>query len=116
MTAWVRKMIIADDDDNLAWRRSAVAADERPPEGWQILTPAERQQAERAPPLAYSIAQVVAMLGIGRDKLYHEIREKKLIARKAGKRTLILAADLESYLASLPRAGDAQRRLGRGRR
>jgi len=54
---------------------------------------------------AYSVPQVMARVGIGRDKLYGLIREGKLPARKLGRKTLILASDLEVFLASLPRLG-----------
>ena len=54
---------------------------------------------------AYSIPQVMARVGVGRDKLYGLIREGKLPARKLGRKTLILAADLDAFLASLPRLG-----------
>jgi excisionase family DNA binding protein len=56
---------------------------------------------------AYSIPQTMHIIGIGRDKLYKLIREGKLPARKLGRKTLILAADLETFLESLPRMGAA---------
>jgi excisionase family DNA binding protein len=51
---------------------------------------------------AFSIAEVLAQTGLGRDKLYKMIGEQKLIARKCGRRTIILATDLEAFLQSLP--------------
>jgi excisionase family DNA binding protein len=54
---------------------------------------------------AFSIAEVLAQTGLGRDKLYKMIGEQKLIARKCGRRTIILAADLEAFLQSLPTIG-----------
>jgi excisionase family DNA binding protein len=56
---------------------------------------------------AYSIPQVMAKVGIGRDKLYCLIREGKLPARKLGRKTLILASDLEAFLEALPKLGPA---------
>ena len=53
---------------------------------------------------AYSVPEALSKLGIGRDKLYKVIREGLLPARKLGRRTLILASDLEAFLQSLPRA------------
>jgi excisionase family DNA binding protein len=47
----------------------------------------------------------MAKIGIGRDKFYDLIREGKLPARKLGRRTLILAADLDAFLEALPRLG-----------
>ena len=43
-------------------------------------------------PLAYSVEETLATLGIGRDKLYKIIKAKQLPARKLGRRTLILLA------------------------
>jgi len=49
----------------------------------------------------------MARVGVGRDKLYCLIREGKLPARKLGRKTLILASDLEAFLEALPRLGAA---------
>ena len=51
----------------------------------------------------YSIPETIERLGIGRDNVYRAIREGLLVARKYGKRTLILESDLEAFLKSLPR-------------
>lgn len=40
--------------------------------------------------------------GMSRTRLYELLQQKKITARKAGRRTLISFADLEAYLASLP--------------
>jgi excisionase family DNA binding protein len=55
--------------------------------------------------LALSVTEVLALTGIGRDKLYSLIRDGALPARKLGKRTLILQADLDAFLKALPRMG-----------
>lgn len=55
--------------------------------------------------LAFTIQETIAATGIGRTALFQEIREGKLIARKRGSQTLILAEDLRAYLANLPAAG-----------
>ncbi len=55
-----------------------------------------------AQPVAYDIATAVAVSGIGRTRLYAYIKAKRLKARKAGRRTVILAADLQAFLDSLP--------------
>lgn len=54
---------------------------------------------------AFSIAEVIAMTGLGRDKVYGLIRNGDLVARKAGRRTLVTAADLRSFLEALPVVG-----------
>jgi excisionase family DNA binding protein len=57
-------------------------------------------------PLAYSVDEALAKLGIGRDFFYRLIRDKRLPARKLGRRTLILASDLDAFLEALPRLGE----------
>jgi excisionase family DNA binding protein len=67
-------------------------------------------------PLAYSVNETLAKLGIGPDKLYKIIKAKQLPARKLGKRTLILASDLNAFIESLPQRLDSpvrNRRRGR---
>jgi excisionase family DNA binding protein len=56
---------------------------------------------------AYSVPEVLAKIGVGRDKLYALIRSGELPARKIGRRTLIVASDLEAFLANLPTIGRA---------
>ena len=53
--------------------------------------------------LAYSVDDVVRVSGLGRSKVYEEINSGCLVARKAGKRTLVLAADLDAWLNGLPK-------------
>lgn len=52
--------------------------------------------------LAYSPDEAAKAIGQGRTKLFQAIKDGKLRAVKNGRRTLILRADLEGYLASLP--------------
>lgn len=56
----------------------------------------------RSDKLAFSIAEAASHADVCRDYLYSAIRDGNLRARKAGRRTLILRADLEAYLAALP--------------
>jgi excisionase family DNA binding protein len=56
---------------------------------------------------AYSVAEVVALANIGRDSFYRLVREGKLPARKLGRRTIVLASDLEAFLKGLPKLGEA---------
>ncbi|MFM9859731.1 hypothetical protein RUR49_14745 [Pseudoxanthobacter sp. M-2] len=55
---------------------------------------------------ANSIDEILFRLGISRAKLYMEIGNGRIVARKIGARTIILESDLRSYLASLPRVGE----------
>ena len=52
--------------------------------------------------LAYTIDEAVDAGAGGRTRIYEAIKAGKLKARKRGKRTIILAADLAQYLESLP--------------
>jgi excisionase family DNA binding protein len=53
--------------------------------------------------LAFSIMEVTASTGLGRDTVYKAIREGRLIARKFGRRTLITERDLRAFLDGLPK-------------
>lgn len=55
-------------------------------------------------PIAYTIKDASRVVGVGRTKLYEAIGSGQLPARKLGRRTLIMAADLEDWLAQLPPA------------
>jgi len=57
---------------------------------------------EMTSPLAYSIAEACAVGRAGRTALYEAIRSGELIARKRGRRTVILADDLRRWLEGLP--------------
>jgi excisionase family DNA binding protein len=54
--------------------------------------------------LALTVADATRMSGLGRSTLYEAIGRGELEARKAGNRTLILAASLRAFLANLPAA------------
>jgi excisionase family DNA binding protein len=49
-----------------------------------------------------SIMEACAVAGIGRTKLYQAIADGSLIARKYGKRRIILRDDLRKFLFALP--------------
>lgn len=57
--------------------------------------------------ISVTLREASALSGIGRSSLYKLFNAGKLTPRKAGKRTLILVAELESYLMSLPTGGRA---------
>jgi hypothetical protein len=52
-------------------------------------------------PIAITIPEAVTASGLSRSRLYEALKSD-LPARKAGRRTLIMVADLQAYLASLP--------------
>lgn len=51
--------------------------------------------------LSFSIEEARTVTGLGRTKLYQLISCGQLKARKIGKRTIILKADLEEFLFGL---------------
>ena len=55
-----------------------------------------------AAPYAYTISQTAQVSALSRSEIYRAINRGDLIARKRGKRTLILAQDLQRWLDSLP--------------
>lgn len=55
-------------------------------------------------PMAMTIPEAAAFSGLSRTKLYEMAAAKILNPRKAGKRTLILVAELAAALEALPPA------------
>lgn len=52
--------------------------------------------------ITLTIPEAVKATGLSRSRLYESLKDGTLSGKKAGRRTLILFADLENYLASLP--------------
>jgi excisionase family DNA binding protein len=59
----------------------------------------------------YSIVDVTDLTGLGRSFIYEAIKAGNLSIRKAGRRTLIFEADLNSWLASMPVTRSANSKL-----
>jgi excisionase family DNA binding protein len=59
-------------------------------------------------PIAYTIQEATRQSGVGRSKIYEAISEGKLLARKMGRRTLILDDDLRAWLERLPKLQPSQ--------
>lgn len=51
---------------------------------------------------ALSVADALNAISIGRTKLYREMKEGRIAARKIGRKTVFLADEIDRYLASLP--------------
>lgn len=51
---------------------------------------------------AFTIKQICEMTECSVPTIYKHIRERRLIARKFGRKTIVLAADLDRFLESLP--------------
>lgn len=52
-------------------------------------------------PLAYKIEEACAATGIGKTRMYQALDSGELRAKKWGKSTLILKADLQQFLSNL---------------
>ena len=52
--------------------------------------------------LAYSVEEAAWQANIGRDGIYQAIRQKRLDAKKVGRRTLIPADALRRFIENLP--------------
>ncbi len=62
----------------------------------------ESSEPEDPKIIAHSVKAACAKVNVGRSFLYGEIARGALRARKAGRRTLIMDADLQDWLRSLP--------------
>jgi excisionase family DNA binding protein len=61
--------------------------------------------------LTYSIREAARAASMSRSMLYQEIAHGRLIARKLGRRTVILQNDLKAFLGALPRSKPKKERL-----
>ena len=61
---------------------------------------------------AFTVSEAVEYSSIGRTKLYQYFKSGALKPRKAGNRTLILAADLDRLLQELPVAAGGHNHAG----
>jgi excisionase family DNA binding protein len=52
--------------------------------------------------MAFSVDEAAMRAGIGRDKIYGYIKDGRLSAVKAGRRTLVTADALRQLLSTLP--------------
>ncbi len=59
---------------------------------------------EKLPPpaLSYTIAALCQASGIGRTKIYDDLKAGRLHAKKHGKRTIVLESEARRWLESLP--------------
>ena len=67
-------------------------------------SPNTDRSPELPPKFAFSIKEICQASGVGRTKIYEAIGSGQLIAKKVGRRTIILPKHFEAYLESLPEA------------
>jgi len=53
-------------------------------------------------PIAYPVEEASAAAGVSRTRIFDAIRKNELIARKAGRATIIEASELQRWVCSLP--------------
>ena len=63
------------------------------------------QTSTVAAKLAHTIPSAVQSSGLSRSSIYNALKDGRLTARKAGRRTLIEDAELRRFLESLPLMG-----------
>jgi excisionase family DNA binding protein len=90
----LEQVLLRPHDQPMAEPPKPKVAD--PPPG----TPAPSSDAAK---LAYTILDIQKLVGISRSAIYLAIAANELRAVKSGRRTLVLAQDLEVWLKSLPR-------------
>lgn len=73
------------------------------------VSPARMRRVSGPPPLAVGVLDAARMLGLGLTSLYALFRTGDLVARKSGKRTLVLVVDLQRYLDDLPIATEGRK-------
>ena len=54
-------------------------------------------------PLGLGVTDAARAAGVGRTAIYEALKSGTLVARKLGRRTIILVDDLNAWLTSLPR-------------
>jgi excisionase family DNA binding protein len=57
--------------------------------------------SEHLAPLAYTIKDAVKLTGMSRTRLYEELKNGRLVAKKVGRSTLIPHESLEAWLDNL---------------
>ena len=65
-------------------------------------TPKNRREDRRSAHLAYTIAQLAQVTGVGRSTLYQEIAAGRLVPSKVGRRTLVTREHAKEWLLGLP--------------
>jgi hypothetical protein len=62
----------------------------------------EQQESAQTPIGGFSVNDFCQWAGIGRTAVYAEMKAGRLLAKKCGRRTIILRSEAERWLTSLP--------------
>ena len=76
--------------------------------------PANDGEVKKMDQLALTVAEACVAARVGKTVLYQAIASGALVARKRGRKTLVLPADLQAWIAGLPSIkpkGDAAPRV-----
>lgn len=66
--------------------------------------PVDVRQSMDIGPLAFSVTEAARRAGVGRTLIYETINRGELRVKKLGRRSLVLADDLQRWLSGLPEA------------
>jgi hypothetical protein len=69
----------------------------------------DRRERRLATRLAYTIVHLAESAGVGRSMIYDEIRAGRLVASKAGRRTIVTRENAKAWLRGLPTANTSIR-------
>jgi excisionase family DNA binding protein len=70
--------------------------------GRSFMNTDKTQSGARAEPRVLSIREFSQLYGVGRTKVYDELKSGRLRGRKVGNRTIIARDDAENWLQQLP--------------
>lgn len=59
---------------------------------------------ESSPAFSFTLEEVGSLTGLGRTSVYQAIKDRRLAAKKCGRRTIVLRSDLETFLQKLESA------------
>lgn len=72
-------------------------------------------QINEAPPLALTVKQFCTQFSISRTTFYEEVKARRLEVRKIGHKSIVLTAEAERWLTSLPSSTTPKQRAGASR-
>ena len=74
----------------------------------KAASPATESQSTAPTRLGYSVAEVARRLGASRSVVYQLIADRKLLARKLGRKTVLSESDIADFVRGLPDFNEAK--------